>query len=86
MLIAFANGAFALFSPTTRAWYSPQGDLVDAEHKLPRHRCRPVQKGGPTWRRLATDGTRYLSGRLAQELAGKVAESKKRLLAPAAEA
>lgn len=79
MLIAYADGSFSLSWERARAWYSPQGELVDAEHKFPGRRTRAVRPSGPTWDWLKKQGRQYLTGQLAAILATKVSEAKLRL-------
>lgn len=80
MLIAYADGSFSLSWERARAWYSPEGELVDAAHKFPNHRQRSVRRSAPTWRWLADRGRPYVSdGPLAHQLASRVAEAKRRL-------
>ncbi len=65
-LIIYSDGSFMRSWDKARAWYTPQGELKDAEHKL-RYRGAPssraVKPNGPTWQYLAKQGKQVLYGR-----------------------
>mgnify|MGYP003624896260 CR=1 FL=1 len=62
----FEGGGYVLhkmtgsFAGRVSAWFTAEGQLVDAEQYDSRDRVRPVKHNGPMWKELASRGKVWL--------------------------